>query len=607
MIGQRRMVLLMVSALVLGACADDPPTAGQVATTSPTTTAAPSPTTAVSTTSTTVPAPAVHSVELIVGDPLLEVERIRGMESSVNVPVYLASRGAALEFIVTRPDYGRAVEVAARVVSTTGTRSLPTPNGAVVDWSGFDAFAELIVRSADGAVVANDEVDFCPNIQPQRVDATGPDVSPYPFDCLGQLLSLGSVWGIARGWASLLSGARDLPLPADLTAGDYSVQVRVAEPYTTWLGGLEPVTVDLRITDIEPDGLLDMGDDDGDGLPNWQDPVYNSDEDDDGIDDSIDPLIDRDRDGIDDFVDAELDLDGDGLHDVFGTPNGTLPYDEYGTDPEVVDSTEPVHDHSGRPAGSDARPDRSTVPDLRALPAFQISTSIEGELDLLNFSSVTWNAGPAPLVIDGFRNDDDPDLMDAHQTFYADGEAVGSAPIGTLEYHRGGGHDHWHFLDFSRYELVSASGESRLSGKQSWCLANNYPVDLTLPGVVWSTQLDSLATSCGGEGALWVRQVLAVGWGDLYVQAVSGQSFDITDLPNGVYTIRITANPDGDIYESSTRNNVSERTVRLGGVPGARTASVPPYRGLDTESLLHVSPGLPSLKPGAMNGLLPGA
>ncbi len=604
---RRRGLLLLVPALALSACADDPPTEGQASTTVPTiapTTSAPSATT----TTTTVPPAAEHSVELIVGDPLLEVERVPGMESSVNVPVYLASRGAALEFIVTRPDYGRAGEVAARVVPDTGARPLPTPKGAEVDWAGFSGFAEMVVRAADGTVVANDEVDFCPNGQAQRIDATGPDLSPYPFDCLGQLLSLGSVWGIAQGWAGLMSGYRDLPLPADLPAGDYSVQVSVAEPYDTWLGGLDPVSVDLRVTDIEPDGALDMGDDDGDGLPNWQDPVYNSDEDDDGIDDSGDPLIDRDRDGIDDFLDAELDLDGDGLHDVFGTPNGTLPYDTDGTDPQVVDATEPAHDHSGRPAGSDARPDRSTVPDLRALPAFQISTSVEGELDLLNFSSVTWNAGPAPLVIDGFRNDDDPDLMDAHQTFYADGEAVGSAPIGTLEYHRGGGHDHWHFLDFSRYELVAASGESQLSGKQSWCLANNYPVDLTLPGVVWSTQLDSLATSCGGEAALWVRQVLAVGWGDLYVQAVSGQSFDITDLPNGVYTIRITANPDGDIYEASTRNNVSERIVRLGGVPGARTVSVPPFRGLDTEAPIEF--GLGPMPPGAsveFGKLSPGA
>jgi hypothetical protein len=91
------------------------------------------------------------------------------------------------------------------------------------------------------------------------------------------------------------------------------------------------------------------------------------------------------------------------------------------------------------------------------------------------------------------------------------------------------------------------------------------------------------------------------------MQSVSGQSFDITDLPNGVYTIRITANPEGNLYEASTRNNASERIVRLGGVPGARTVSVPPYRGIDTEALMEMPPGFPSPYPGPMGELLPGA
>ena len=104
-----------------------------------------------------------------------------------------------------------------------------------------------------------------------------------------------------------------------------------------------------------------------------------------------------------------------------------------------------------------------------------------------------------------------------------------------------------------------------------------------------------------------MREVLAVGWGDQYVQSVSGQSFDITDLPNGVYTITITANPEGNLYEASTRNNVSERVVRLGGVPGARTVSVPPYRGIDTEAVLEMPPGFPSPYQAPMGGFLPGA
>ncbi len=597
---RRWMPLLVIPVFVLPACADDHPDATPPSTTAPATTAAP--TTTISPTTTTAAPTVEQAITLIVGDAAVDVQRAAGQEWYVDVPVYLGSNGAALQFDVRRTDYDRPLTVDARLISASGSRSLPTPKGAEFDWAGFKGFVEVTLRGADGTVVANDSLTFCPNGSPQRIDATGPDLNPYPFDCSGQVLSLGSVWGIAQGWAVPVSGYGGVTLPADVPAGDYTMEVEIAAPYAAWLGSPDPVTVDVRIDDVDTDVPMDLADDDGDGIPNSQDTMFNFDQDNDGIDDSIDSLIDVDGDGISDYEDAEVDVNGDGMHDLFGIPNGTLPTDAYTED--LVDEAEQPHQHAGRPEGSDARPDPATVPDLRALPAFQISTSTDGELDLLNFAAVTWNAGPAPMVIDGFRSPTDPELMDAYQTFYVDGQPAGSAPIGTLEYHRGGGHDHWHFQDFSRYELVAESGESQLSGKQSWCLANNYPVDLTLPGVVWTIQQESLSTSCGSEGALWVREVLAVGWGDQYFQTVSGQSFDITDLPNGVYSIRITANPEGNLYEASTRNNVSERVVRLGGVPGARTVSVPPYLGIDTEAPMEFPPGFP---PAPMGGFLPGA
>lgn len=46
----------------------------------------------------------------------------------------------------------------------------------------------------------------------------------------------------------------------------------------------------------------------------------------------------------------------------------------------------------------------------------------------------------------------------------------------------------------------------------------------------------------------------------------------------------MTANPDGRLREARVLNNVTERTVILGGVRGARTVEVPPYAGIDTES-----------------------
>jgi hypothetical protein len=74
-----------------------------------------------------------------------------------------------------------------------------------------------------------------------------------------------------------------------------------------------------------------------------------------------------------------------------------------------------------------------------------------------------------------------------------------------------------------------------------------------------------------------------IGWGDSYFQEVAGQSFGITQLPNGVRHIEVVANPDRALHETSTRNDVALRKVILGGTPGHRTVRVPAWHGLDPE------------------------
>lgn len=235
-------------------------------------------------------------------------------------------------------------------------------------------------------------------------------------------------------------------------------------------------------------------------------------------------------------------------------------------------------------------PDPQSLPDLVALPGWGMSTYARRGRDYLAFSSTEWNAGPGTMVVEGFRGSDDP-TMDAFQYFLRDGQPVGKAPIGELEYHAGGGHNHWHFEQFTRYTLLDGSRERVLvSGKRSWCLVNTDAIDLTLPNANLREFGQDLATSCGGPGALWIREVLDVGWGDTYDQYVSGQAFDITDLPNGTYYVRVHVNPLGAMFESNTANNVEDRLIRLRGKPGDRKVVVPPWHGIDTESICFYCP-----------------
>lgn len=230
-------------------------------------------------------------------------------------------------------------------------------------------------------------------------------------------------------------------------------------------------------------------------------------------------------------------------------------------------------------------PDPESLPDLVALPAWSISTYHRHGKDFLAFNATEWNEGPGTLVVEGFRGPNQ-DLMDAYQYFHVDGVPVGRASIGSLEYHPV--HQHWHFQQFTEYSLLDAdSGQIAISGKQSWCLANTDAVDLSVPNANWGAYGGDLFTMCGGPGALWIREILDVGWGDTYSQYVSGQAFDITDLPNGDYYIRVHANPTGSIFEGSTDNNVEDRLIKLRGRPGHRRVVVPPWHGIDTEGVCY--------------------
>lgn len=233
------------------------------------------------------------------------------------------------------------------------------------------------------------------------------------------------------------------------------------------------------------------------------------------------------------------------------------------------------------PASVTLDPDPATVPDLVALPAYGIGTSHERDRDFLQFGADVWDRGPASLVVEGFRAVDE-DRMDAYQYFLADGAVVGRAPVGSFHFDHRDGHQHWHFLQFARYRLLDSSQAAIRSRKQAFCLAPTDPIDLTVDGAIWRP--DRIGFSqCGSATSIWIREVLPAGWGDTYYQWVPGQSFDITTLPNGSYWIEVRANPSGVLFDADPSNDVEVREVILGGAPGARTVSVPPWHGIDTE------------------------
>jgi hypothetical protein len=101
-------------------------------------------------------------------------------------------------------------------------------------------------------------------------------------------------------------------------------------------------------------------------------------------------------------------------------------------------------------------------------------------------------------------------------------------------------HKHHHFKDFIIFELVSSAGVVTTARKQSFCLQDDEQVD---PRAV-------------PRGYTCLNQGLSRGFADIYARALPCQWIDITEVPPGSYTLRVVANPEHALVESSYDNNV---------------------------------------------------
>jgi hypothetical protein len=233
-----------------------------------------------------------------------------------------------------------------------------------------------------------------------------------------------------------------------------------------------------------------------------------------------------------------------------------------------------------------ASPPAAALPDLVPLPSWGIRAFHDRRSgrDLLTFGATVWVGGNSPLDVEGFRSNGSP-VMKAYQYFWRNGHVVGRARAGTMGFDSKPGHNHWHFEQFARYTLLdSAKNLAVRSHKVGFCIAPSDPVNLLAPHAVWQPPAIGFNDfTCGLPTALWVREMMPVGWGDTYFQFVAGQAFDITSVPNGTHYIEVTANPGHVLYESNTRNDISLRKVILGGAPGHRTVKVPAWHGIDPE------------------------
>jgi hypothetical protein len=106
---------------------------------------------------------------------------------------------------------------------------------------------------------------------------------------------------------------------------------------------------------------------------------------------------------------------------------------------------------------------------------------------------------------------------------------------------------HYHFDNYAAYELRDDSGPVATGHKQAFCLLDLY-------GWAWG---GNGTYDCGNQG-------ISRGFADIYDSSLPCQWIDVTDVPPGDYTLRISLNnpPNGSntrfINERNYDNNIAE-------------------------------------------------
>jgi hypothetical protein len=116
-------------------------------------------------------------------------------------------------------------------------------------------------------------------------------------------------------------------------------------------------------------------------------------------------------------------------------------------------------------------------------------------------------------------------------------------------------------------------GSARTGSKVTFCVMDTTKIDGRLPGAPAAAQY----ANCGNE-----IQGMSVGWGDTYGSHLPGQDIDVTSAPDGIYQLKIEADPKKLLIETSDNDNVScalisiqkPSTVRMLDNSGACSAAL---------------------------------
>jgi hypothetical protein len=225
--------------------------------------------------------------------------------------------------------------------------------------------------------------------------------------------------------------------------------------------------------------------------------------------------------------------------------------------------------HEGSAPAAPA-PTVELLPDLVTLRPGPLELERRGRRVRVRLGNRVANRGRGPLELAPQRGDcdadgDATDDRRAYQRVYLDRDRSGRfSPRVDRRFHRYRAsctrfhprHYHWHYDDFSRYEVRRPSDGVllRSSSKVSFCL-----IDTFREGPRRRRGGLPLYFLCDRD----VVQGISAGWGDEYGLYLPGQHVDVTGLRRGAYCLFSVADPSNTIREADELNNVAATGIVL--------------------------------------------
>lgn len=249
--------------------------------------------------------------------------------------------------------------------------------------------------------------------------------------------------------------------------------------------------------------------------------------------------------------------------------------------PPVGAST--VREHVGAPASATsavAPPAPVLLPNMRAVQASELHIEVVNGVRWLRFTSQLANTGKGPVEV---RPNDavncGPKKRHATQIIYRDSNRSGKferdhdtrlarRSVGCMVFHPS--HHHWHFEAAARYTLWNPRTDAPIVSrpKTSFCLR-----DIVRVPDAWNVtkRYPKFYGACDRD----TPQGVSIGWSDRYSSYLPGQAVPLPRrLRNGVYCLRITADPTDELHETDNTDNRSAKAFTLRG----RSVSAAPPR-----------------------------